>query len=910
MDIIIYIIYFILIIGIFLLSKSYIKKKYIEPFSDVLGNEERETENGENELEPKKSSDDYEVVGSVPPPNFQDSIYDFNLRNAKKIWEEIGCNPDSKYAPNIGNKVNLFGKVGWATDEFPFRVKSMVVEANKAEYNYYDWGKYKYNNRNPETEEEKNKAQNEPIDNAIDGANDSETGIVKKKYTKNASHWEFDKKEMNNKIELLKRPEIIKYPMGMRKAKALCYGEDEGGFEPPKRGDRVKIKKSNKYEAPFYSGIAMTKMNYKPNEEDNAKNFQKDGRLTIQPNDEDYTGIDVFWDKKGTATFNASTNEIVNLFSNEKCGMKQLKGDDKTNCTRDSTYGKPPQIEIPDVNDGGLGYKLYGLEKDGGGGQLDWFGYPSLKHTNMTGDPDDSLPINNPWKSRYVKEYKQKIPSLLATYDQNASTNMFLKKDGKFTGKIDPKEVYVIKRCVEDSACEDLRCDTIAQKVKKNYPLTSVCNPDEKNDVLKTQGQYCSKGPNKGGIYTYHNEKGLCIRQDYGGDKENANYPRVFCKEHCSGGCIPFKKLSKGSSYAMVWNKANFKGLRAIVRSGDGVLEAKNLFPDAESTNQVIKSMRIFGKNSVAMLYSDKSAAKPLAFRNKKGSIGDYPNLTQDVTENCLCVKRDGGKNLNDKTCSYLSGLKSRCESTNAWNSDTKQYNGARSCECTQTFKKIEVGTIEKKITRIDPVKNFKHAPNKKKKVYLSTITLSRPRKLKYIIFQNIWAGDQNWGNPTKISVEVEYENGSQKKVHTYDWLKDTGINDSDKQEDIDILWWTIKGTGSADRLKGKPGYSKRYDNDYGKNMLLYEHNKDEWEDPGIWGVSWIVGAVNNVKNWAKEEAIKNMFKHTEGHGLPNEIITLSNNNQKIKKVSLIASRYGSGHQTFFFGFRTVDFIY
>ena len=35
---------------------------------------------------------------------------------------------------------------------------------------------------------------------------------------------------------------------------------------------------------------------------------------------------------------------------------------------------------------------------------------------------------------------------------------------------------------------------------------------------------------------------------------------------------------------------------------------------------------------------------------------------------------------------------------------------------------------------------------------------------------------------PTKISVEVEYENVSQKKVHTYDWLKDTRLNASDKQ--------------------------------------------------------------------------------------------------------------------------------
>ena len=56
-------------------------------------------------VKPEKDSDDeYELVGSAPPPSYEDAIYDYNLKYAKKVWEDLGCDPQSKYAPNIYNK--------------------------------------------------------------------------------------------------------------------------------------------------------------------------------------------------------------------------------------------------------------------------------------------------------------------------------------------------------------------------------------------------------------------------------------------------------------------------------------------------------------------------------------------------------------------------------------------------------------------------------------------------------------------------------------------------------------------------------------------------------------------------------------------------------------------------------------
>ena len=131
------------------------------------------------------------------------------LRNAKQIWKDVGCNEGNKYAPTVDNKDTLFndgnrdGNIGWAREDYARRVKSMREEANKAEFNYYDWGEYE----NAENEGDANK-------------------------------WQLitDKK-------LIKRPSTIEFPMGIRKAKSICYGENAKVYVPPKVGDRVKINK-------------------------------------------------------------------------------------------------------------------------------------------------------------------------------------------------------------------------------------------------------------------------------------------------------------------------------------------------------------------------------------------------------------------------------------------------------------------------------------------------------------------------------------------------------------------------------------------------------------------------------------------------------------------------------------------
>ena len=235
MDPINYFIVILLIIGILLLLKNYIKEKTKEAFGDEvlksIGVIDDDDKKKTDEYKPPiKDEAEYEDVGSAGPPLYKDKdkdnvatgIYDFNLKYAKQVWEDMGCNPQSKYAPNVDNKENLFGKVGWAREDYPFRVKSMRVEANKAEYNYYDWGKYKDEN-----------------DNYVQGKTDDVTGNT----SNDANKWVMNDISMNsNWKETINRPSIVKFPMGIRKSRALCNGEDPGDYNLPKLGDKVKIK--------------------------------------------------------------------------------------------------------------------------------------------------------------------------------------------------------------------------------------------------------------------------------------------------------------------------------------------------------------------------------------------------------------------------------------------------------------------------------------------------------------------------------------------------------------------------------------------------------------------------------------------------------------------------------------------
>ena len=159
MDLTLYIIFLILFIGTMLLCKKYIKYQIKEGFGSLTGmsggggaEEEVEAEEEEENLTPPKDAAGYEESGKVPPPTFKDSIYDFNLKYARDIWRELGCDLSSKYSPSLDNKDNLFGDVGWASEDYKFRVKSLNIEANKPEYNYYDWGKYKYKVQGRDTE--------------------------------------------------------------------------------------------------------------------------------------------------------------------------------------------------------------------------------------------------------------------------------------------------------------------------------------------------------------------------------------------------------------------------------------------------------------------------------------------------------------------------------------------------------------------------------------------------------------------------------------------------------------------------------------------------------------------------------------------------------------------------------------
>ena len=440
MDPINYFIVILLIIGILLLIKNHIKNKTKEAFSSSIYNMSGDINDDDDEKEvapeinltPEKDTDGYELVGSVPPPSYKDGVYDFNLKYAKQIWEDMGCNPQSKYAPTVDNKTTLFGKkIGWAREDYKFRVKSMQVEANKAEYNYYDWGKYK--------------------------ESDATNAKVVGEKGDNANNWIVDKNKMKSDwVKTINRPEIVKYPMGIRKSRALCNGEDPGDYSLPKKGDKVKIKNKVNYGSPYFSGIVVG----------------HDGPPKITT---DTDPIEVLWYQKGTATVDTDTNKITNFFSDEDCGTTSLDND-TINCTRTETEKEGIEVIIDKekVRDNSIGWKLYGT--NGTDGQESWFGSPNLDGytKDVAGRSKKLGDILNgdgsKWSDRYRDapyERKLKIPKNLISYDTAAKTKTFNMKNND-DNSIDPKSVFKIEECQKDSACEDLRCDAIVDKIKKN----------------------------------------------------------------------------------------------------------------------------------------------------------------------------------------------------------------------------------------------------------------------------------------------------------------------------------------------------------------------------------------------------------------------------------------------------------
>ena len=315
MDIIINVIFSLLIIGVILMVINFKNiKKYKEGFKWPAPNGPLSSGGTGDDLDPGMLEDiedeanleivkegGYEIVGKTAPPKFRDSIYDHNLRDALKVWRETGCDVTSKYAPSLDNKDDLFGDVGWARDDYPFRVKSMYIEANKAEFNYYDWGHYE----------------------DVNGKSEKDDGSVELDKEK-INKWKFNEL-MDGRENNIKRPKLVKYPMGIRKSKSLCYGKDPGRYEMPKKGDRVKIKQNKTYDGPYFSGIVMTKNSEPSNPKEN---------------------VEVFWEQKGEAEYDAVKNSIKNNFSREKCGVTSIK--ESKGCTRDETKGQDAEIILPD----------------------------------------------------------------------------------------------------------------------------------------------------------------------------------------------------------------------------------------------------------------------------------------------------------------------------------------------------------------------------------------------------------------------------------------------------------------------------------------------------------------------------------------------------------------------------------
>ena len=241
MDLTLYIIFLILFIGTMLLCKKYIKYQIKEGFGSLVGmsggaEEEVEAEEEEEEnLTPPKDAAGYEDSGKVPPPSFKDSIYDFNLKYARDIWRELGCDLSSKYSPNLDNKDNLFGDVGWASDDYKFRVKSLNIEANKPEYNYYDWGKYKFKEQG--TEKDLDDYHKPGDGSAIVKSESEEPNLKKNANNVQANLWTIDATKMGGGDwdKTINRPPLVEFPMGIRKARTLCFGKDPGGYIMPKK---------------------------------------------------------------------------------------------------------------------------------------------------------------------------------------------------------------------------------------------------------------------------------------------------------------------------------------------------------------------------------------------------------------------------------------------------------------------------------------------------------------------------------------------------------------------------------------------------------------------------------------------------------------------------------------------------
>jgi len=824
MDVIISLIMILIIIGIILLIKNKIKFKIKEGVGGSIINEDEEEE--EEDIKPKEDSTGYELVGEVPPPSYKDAIYDYNLKYAKTVWEELGCDPQSKYAPNVHNKDNLFGSThGWAREDYKFRVKSLNVEANKAEYNYYDWGKYKY--RNAETQGEKELGDGETT------GNDANT-------EEKANLWDMDKEKIgSNWKTTINRPKIVKYPMGIRKAKTLCFGKDPGDYTPPKIGDKVKIRQKVNYNSPYFAGIVV------------ADKVDK----------EDTDPVEVLWYQKGTATIEPKSNKIVNYFNNDYCDLNDISKD-LSGCTRNLTQSSQPEeiIDFKSSVNNSVGWKLFGKNKNGGNGQQDWFGSPDLSLTTyakVKGDPTKTLDKlgTSPWKSRYLKDTVKKIPEKLLNYDGNLNTI-------KPNGSVDPRAVFKIKECQTDSACEDLRCSTIAEKIKKKYPLTKVCKLEKKNTYTETNGQYCERGKHKGAIFTYYNKPPLCSFQDYGGNRDSEAFPKTFCKPYCGNNCKDISKKKgnwKTSYYAEVWSENNYKGQKAIVRGLDGKVNAANLFPDG---SKQIKSLKLYGKNCAAMMSNYNTDMKPIVtFRNS-----EQFNLPVTILDN-----------KTESSYKYIEICKYHI------------FNGR------ETLVEIENGAPNDSFFEDVPIPNL---------------------KAKYLSINGLLYGDQNWGNLTKCKITAHNAGGGENVIGLVPMNTTIGQTPHSNRKG----WNYMKDP--SDRY----GKSLKEFDENKENMKKWQKEADasfscdHWKAIGSVFLMILAKDSKKFKGCAQQKAdwvnrvLKARSSILEAMIKSRSIIKLKTNEnanklfkingtKKINKLRLSPSTIGSGHESMYLGF-------
>ena len=729
------IILIIILIGILLMMKSYLKNKYIEAFSwsdnngpPAISNDgtyQQEEDYNKFDIPPlitqpsfdiKKDSDGREIVGSIPPPNFDDSIYDHNLRDALNTWKKMGCSVTSQYAPSVNNKDTLFASnVGWASDDYPFRVKSLEIEANKPEYNYYDWGKYK--------------------DKDSEKINDGEKN-------NNVNLWNLDKDIIDSEREKeIKRPTNVKYPMGVRKARALCYGKDPGGYKMPKKGDKVKIKdpKSKKYDGDYFAGIVMTK---------DVKE--------ITPS------IEVFWEQRGVSEYKSSDNKIINEDAKNECKMDDLKAGEGIGCTRNETKDNPAELQIPedsrkDNND--LKWQLYGNNSNG---QQDWFGWPNIT-------PDD-VPSGAPWKNRYIYGRKNHVPKKLKEFSSDLIDD---------EGKIDPKDLFVVETCQENSACEDLRCNTRTDKMRKKYPLTKVCKKTNLNTYSETKGMLCTGGVHKGFVYTYYDMNSLCTDQDMQGD-ENSTPARIAClnnetygtkgteganaswdseKSYCTKTYKNYKETyTKNKIYAEVYSKAGYKGKKAIILQEDGVVDIATIFPGGGS----IKSVKLNENAGLVNTITKKIIGGEYGQSYNATSISDFKNVrvVRRISPDLKSDRYSGNNFLLAKESSHSDGR-------------------------------------------------------------LETVTLPNPTKIKYIQVKDLKGGDDNEGDTTtKFLIKAGYKG----KAAEEKLLNPSAGSDEPYSYEY----------GGAGNKHGRTG-DKDYKHKYGEGIERYMDDKDGLKPYNLW---------------------------------------------------------------------------